>query len=332
MAGRDTNIGAKRARDAREELGIDATRAAGLRAHGRRARSRAARRRRGAARRASPAAAGATATTSCSGSTARRRRCASASRSRTRSATCAAGTTHDVPVETFETLGGKSTDAREVQANAFAAELLAPADGVRATVDGEPSLEDVVLIAARYGISAIAALYRLNTLGLTARYDALKQEIAGRAARRASASGSRRQVVVDAIAAIEPAALPRLSPALDRLRAGGDRRGRGLRCRRGRRGRLRSGPARRAARPRSACELRPSGPPRKSRSSSSIGVRTRARARARRGRARRCPRRSTGRRPPRRGRTPARRRARRGRSQLIAVGAEDRGERVEQPP
>ena len=39
---------------------------------------------------------------------------------------------HDarVAVDTYETLGGRSTDAREVQANAFAAELLAPAAGV----------------------------------------------------------------------------------------------------------------------------------------------------------------------------------------------------------
>jgi IrrE N-terminal-like domain len=40
---------------------------------------------------------------------------------------------HDlrISVDTFETLAGKTTDSREIQANAFAAELLAPADGVR---------------------------------------------------------------------------------------------------------------------------------------------------------------------------------------------------------
>lgn len=86
---------------------------------------------------------------------------------------------HDlgVPVETIETLGGKSTDSREVQANAFAAELLAPAAGVRAMLEREPTLEDVVLIAARYGISTIAALYRLNSLALTSRYVGLKAEL-----------------------------------------------------------------------------------------------------------------------------------------------------------
>ncbi len=120
----------------------------------------------------------------------------------------------DVPVETVETIGGKTTDSREIQANAFAAELLAPAEGVRDWLDGEPSLEDAVLIAARFGISTIAALYRLNSLGLTRRYAALKQEIAD-GLHEALWDWIAPEVVVDAIAAIEPASLPRLSPALE---------------------------------------------------------------------------------------------------------------------
>jgi Zn-dependent peptidase ImmA (M78 family) len=82
------------------------------------------------------------------------------------------------PVETFVTLAGKRTDSREVQANAFAAELLAPAAGVTALIGGvEPGLEKVVQVAARFGISTIAALYRLNSLGLTARYEELADRI-----------------------------------------------------------------------------------------------------------------------------------------------------------
>jgi Zn-dependent peptidase ImmA (M78 family) len=48
---------------------------------------------------------------------------------------------HDMAVaaDTFETLAGKTTDSREIQANAFAAEFLAPAEGVRAMRDGEPT-------------------------------------------------------------------------------------------------------------------------------------------------------------------------------------------------
>jgi hypothetical protein len=121
----------------------------------------------------------------------------------------------DVPVETIETIGGKSTDSREIQANAFAAELLAPVGGVRALLDGEPSLEDVVLIAATFGISTIAALFRLNSLGLTQRYALLRQEIADgldEAVWERLGPGT----VADEIAAIDAASLPRLSPALSR--------------------------------------------------------------------------------------------------------------------
>lgn len=123
---------------------------------------------------------------------------------------------HDagIPVETFETLGGKSTDSREVQANAFAAELLAPAEAVRASVPLQPSLDDVVLLAARAGISTIAALYRLNSLGLTDRYVALKKAIE-QGEHAAVWERLAPTVLDDGIAAIDPASLPRLSPALE---------------------------------------------------------------------------------------------------------------------
>lgn len=68
---------------------------------------------------------------------------------------------------------------REVEANAFAAELLAPAAGVPGLLDGAPTLEDVVRIAEHFGISAIAALYRLQRLTLVAaqRQEILEREI-----------------------------------------------------------------------------------------------------------------------------------------------------------
>ena len=134
---------------------------------------------------------------------------------------------HDagVAVDTFATLSGRTTDSREVQANAFAAELLAPAAGVRELCDGEPTLEDVVRIAARYGISAIAALYRLSTLRLSRRVEQLKREIE---------EGLVTEVwdrlapepVQDAIALVDPDALPRLSPALRGSALAGVARGR----------------------------------------------------------------------------------------------------------
>jgi hypothetical protein len=100
-----------------------------------------------------------------------------------------------------------------VQANAFAAELLAPAAGVRAMAGAEPTLEDVVLIAARYGVSTIAALYRLNSLALTSRYTDLKAEIeAGLdvdVTRRLSP-----HPIDDEIAELSSSRLPRVSPLL----------------------------------------------------------------------------------------------------------------------
>lgn len=120
-----------------------------------------------------------------------------------------------VEVDTFETLAGKTTDSREIQANAFAAELLAPTAGVRSMIDGEPTLDDVVLMAASFGISTIAALYRLNTLNLTtkARHEKLKEEIDD-GLHSAVWDRLSPEPVTDLIAATHGTALPRLSPAL----------------------------------------------------------------------------------------------------------------------
>jgi Zn-dependent peptidase ImmA (M78 family) len=67
-------------------------------------------------------------------------------------------------VDTFETLSGTTTEHREVQANAFAAEFLAPADAVRALAGADPGLDEVVALGAHFGISSLAALFRLGTL------------------------------------------------------------------------------------------------------------------------------------------------------------------------
>jgi Zn-dependent peptidase ImmA (M78 family) len=70
-------------------------------------------------------------------------------------------------------------DPREVQANAFAAELLAPRAGVEALVGGRaPTLDDAVAIASRFGVSVPAAVVRLVTLGLASpeRADRLREE------------------------------------------------------------------------------------------------------------------------------------------------------------
>lgn len=119
-----------------------------------------------------------------------------------------------IPVDTIQTLSGRTTDAREIQANAFAAELLAPAAGVRAVARGEPTLDDVARIAATYGISTIAALFRLSTLGLARHSDHLKAEIEA-GADVAVFERLELSPVRDGIAAIGDADLPRLSPQLE---------------------------------------------------------------------------------------------------------------------
>jgi Zn-dependent peptidase ImmA (M78 family) len=110
-------------------------------------------------------------------------------------------------VDAVAVLAGETRDAREVQANAFAAELLAPRAGVVALVDGEPGLETVVEIAARYGISNLAALYRLSTLGLSRRIERLREEL-----EEGLAAHFERAAYDDALAGIR--SLPRLSPTL----------------------------------------------------------------------------------------------------------------------
>src|SRR3954468_20542669 len=82
-------------------------------------------------------------------------------------------------VDTAAIISGATHKPEEVQANAFAAQFLAPRAGVEAMVDGEPTLEDVVRIAAHFGISTLAVLYRLSTLELIGnrRLEALRGEI-----------------------------------------------------------------------------------------------------------------------------------------------------------
>lgn len=126
---------------------------------------------------------------------------------------------HDTSLilETYETVGGKPTSNAEVQANAFAAELLAPAAGVRAMVAGdEATLEEVVRIAARFGVSIYVAAYRCVTLKLVPFDNDLKAAID---------NGEHRLIwealdepedddEEDRLAGLTTDALPRLSPLI----------------------------------------------------------------------------------------------------------------------
>ncbi len=62
-------------------------------------------------------------------------------------------------VDDIATVSGRTTNPNEIQANAFAAEFLLP----RLAVEGQdPSLDAVVTLAARYGTSALMTVYRFR--------------------------------------------------------------------------------------------------------------------------------------------------------------------------
>ena len=178
MPSRDTNVGAKRARETRAALGLDpgaalgcvlttVERDAGLPVL-------VARLDDGVAGCCVRSAAAAVAVRQ------RRRRAGAPpvhARARVRPR-AAAATTGATSVDSAEVLAGRTRDPREVQANAFAAEFLAP----RAGVDGDARRRARTSrrwsrIAARFGLSTLAALNRLGTLGRTRRYDRLRAEI-----------------------------------------------------------------------------------------------------------------------------------------------------------
>lgn len=75
---------------------------------------------------------------------------------------------HDgtLAVDTFATLSGGTTSPYEVQANAFAAEFLIPKRAIESLFDGEPTFDQVVIVGAHYGTSAIMTLYRFKQCGL----------------------------------------------------------------------------------------------------------------------------------------------------------------------
>lgn len=76
---------------------------------------------------------------------------------------CAHG---DVTVDTQDTISGRTHDPLEVQANAFAAELLVPAAALGAVVTQEPDLDELLVLASHFGVSTYVALFRCRTLGL----------------------------------------------------------------------------------------------------------------------------------------------------------------------
>ena len=122
---------------------------------------------------------------------------------------------HEVGVEVDDitTVSGVTTNPLEVEANAFAAEFLVPAAGLRERVNGSPSLDDVVILAADYGVSAIMLTYRLKQLDLASakRITRLAEEIA-EGLHRAAYERLEPPTPDDGLSRID--AMPYLSPAL----------------------------------------------------------------------------------------------------------------------
>ena len=89
---------------------------------------------------------------------------------------------HDgrLEVDTVATLSGRTSSPYEIQANAFAAEFLLPRAGMEQVVDGEPRLDEVVIIAAHFGVSAIVVVFRIKELRLASagRVARLESEVA----------------------------------------------------------------------------------------------------------------------------------------------------------
>jgi Zn-dependent peptidase ImmA (M78 family) len=75
---------------------------------------------------------------------------------------------HDgrLELDTVATLSGKTTNRYEIQANAFAAEFLVPRAAMETIVERDQTLDEVITIATRFGVSAIVVVYRLRTLRL----------------------------------------------------------------------------------------------------------------------------------------------------------------------
>jgi Zn-dependent peptidase ImmA (M78 family) len=116
-------------------------------------------------------------------------------------------------VDDPETIGGATADPREMEANAFAAEFLVPRSGLEHAISREPTLDDLVRLAAAHGVSAIVVLLRCVTCGLVGaqRERRLREEIdEGLHLERHAALQP--PSVSDRLAAIHE--LPYLSPAL----------------------------------------------------------------------------------------------------------------------
>ncbi len=71
---------------------------------------------------------------------------------------------HDghLEIDTVATISGATTSALEIQANAFAAEFLLPRAAIQGLLDRDPTFDEIIVIAAHFGTSALMTLYRFT--------------------------------------------------------------------------------------------------------------------------------------------------------------------------
>lgn len=118
-------------------------------------------------------------------------------------------------IERFTTMLGRETSNTEVQANAFAAELLVPKEAVVQFLDGrKPTLERAVELAVLYRVSAHVAAFRFTSLGLIDSDAELKAALAADEHLPLLASYATLAEHRDGVADVTTGALPRISPKL----------------------------------------------------------------------------------------------------------------------
>jgi len=130
-------------------------------------------------------------------------------------------------VDSFATLNGGTTTPHEIEANAFAAELLIPRAAIEQLIDpgSDPTLDEIVVMAAHYGTSALMALYRcsqckrISPAGREQLEAAIAGGTHGEAFTRLGCTG-----LADRLGAL--GSLPYLSPPLEDTRLGAVLRGR----------------------------------------------------------------------------------------------------------
>ncbi len=118
-------------------------------------------------------------------------------------------------IERYETMFGRKTSNVEVQANAFAAELLVPKAAVLEFLgDREPTLERAVELAVLYRVSTHVAAFRFPSLGLVDGDSGLKAALdAGEHLPLLEAYGEAAEHH-DGMATVTADTLPRISPKL----------------------------------------------------------------------------------------------------------------------